>query len=150
LKVVTYTSLKGPNAWEGTPAQNLLGENAKRDRVIFFSGSAREAALHYPQNANVGAAIVLAGLGLDRTRVQFGSDPHVAGPQGIIERKVSSVICISRFLRSRRRPIPRPLAMRGLLQFVCWSRRTLAAPLASRFWTPAAKRSAKRAPFGSA
>jgi aspartate dehydrogenase len=85
LQSVTYTSLKGPAAWQGTPAQALLGDDAKVQRVIFFSGSAREAAVHYPQNANVAATIALAGIGLDRTRVELGSDPRVPGPLGIIE-----------------------------------------------------------------
>jgi aspartate dehydrogenase len=85
LRTVRYTSLKGPNAWKGTPAQDLLGENARTKRVIFFSGSARQAALQYPQNANVGATIALASLGLDRTHVALGSDPDVGGPLGIIE-----------------------------------------------------------------
>ena len=89
LKSVTYTSLKGPHAWKGTPAHDLLDESAKErtktERVIFFSGSARQAALEYPQNANVGATVALASLGLDRTRVELGSDPNVAGPLGIIE-----------------------------------------------------------------
>jgi aspartate dehydrogenase len=80
LRSATYTSLKGPAAWQGTPAHALLGAAAATERVIFFSGSAREAALHYPQNANVGATIALAGIGLDRTRVELGSDPHVPGP----------------------------------------------------------------------
>jgi aspartate dehydrogenase len=89
LRSVTYTSLKEPKAWNGTPAQELLqgllGESAKTRRVIFFRGNAREAALQFPQNANVAATIALASLGLDRTRVQLGSDPQVAGPLGIIE-----------------------------------------------------------------
>jgi aspartate dehydrogenase len=85
LRSVTYTSLKGPDAWKGTPAQHLLGDKAKSEHVIFFSGSAREAALEYPQNANVGATIALASLGLDRTRVELGSDPEVSGPLGIID-----------------------------------------------------------------
>jgi aspartate dehydrogenase len=85
LNSVAYTSLKGPDAWKGTPAQDLLGDKARTERVVFFSGSARQAALQYPQNANVGATIALASLGLDRTRVELGSDPHVSGPLGIIE-----------------------------------------------------------------
>jgi aspartate dehydrogenase len=86
LRSVTYTSLKAPAAWNGTPAQEVLAdETSKTRRVIFFRGSAREAAAQYPQNANVAATIALAGLGLDRTRVQLGSDPHVSGPLGIVE-----------------------------------------------------------------
>jgi aspartate dehydrogenase len=85
LRSVTYTSLKERKAWQGTPAQALLDDTASTQRVIFFEGSAREAALQYPQNANVGATIALASLGLDRTRVRLGADPHVKGPLGIIE-----------------------------------------------------------------
>jgi aspartate dehydrogenase len=85
LASVTYTSLKGPDAWKGTPAEDLLGEKARTERIIFFSGSARQAALQYPQNANVGATIALASLGLDRTRVELGADPDVSGPLGFIE-----------------------------------------------------------------
>lgn len=86
LRSVTYTSLKAPEAWNGTPAQEVLaGESAQTQRVIFFRGSAREAAAKFPQNANVAATIALASLGLDRTHVQLGSDPHVSGPLGIIE-----------------------------------------------------------------
>jgi aspartate dehydrogenase len=86
LRSVTYTSLKAPAAWNGTPAQEVLAvETAQTRRVIFFRGSAREAAAQFPQNANVAATIALASLGLDRTRVQLGSDPHVSGPMGIVE-----------------------------------------------------------------
>jgi aspartate dehydrogenase len=86
LRSVTYTSLKAPEAWNGTPAQESLeGGATKTERIIFFRGSAREAAAKFPKNANVAATIALASLGLDRTRVLLGSDPHVSGPLGIIE-----------------------------------------------------------------
>jgi aspartate dehydrogenase len=86
LRSVTYTSLKAPEAWNGTPAQAVLArEPAQTERIIFFRGSAREAAARFPKNANVAATIALASLGLDRTQVLLGSDPHVSGPLGIIE-----------------------------------------------------------------
>jgi aspartate dehydrogenase len=85
LRSVTYTSWKEPKAWNGTPAEQILGETAGSQRVIFFRGSAREAAMQFPKNANVAATVALASLGLDRTRVHLGSDPHVSGPLGVIE-----------------------------------------------------------------
>ncbi len=85
LKHVTYTSVKPPLAWNGTPAESELVGAAREQRTVFFVDSAREAAIRYPQNANVGATVALAGFGLDRTRVKLVSDPAVSGPLGIIE-----------------------------------------------------------------
>ena len=85
IDAVTYTSGKPPHAWDGTPAQALLQGEARTRRVEFFAGSAREAARDYPQNANVGATIALASLGLDRTHVKLVSDPALAGPLGAID-----------------------------------------------------------------
>ena len=85
LKSLRYTSLKPPAAWMGTAAEKLLELGTLARRVAFFTGSAREAALQYPQNANVAATIALAGLGLDATEVCLGADPGLTGPLGLIE-----------------------------------------------------------------
>jgi aspartate dehydrogenase len=42
-----------------------------------FEGSAREAAAGFPANVNVAAALSLAGIGPDRTRVEIWADPTV-------------------------------------------------------------------------
>ena len=85
LTSVTYRSAKPPVAWRGTPAETLIDLGAVTAPTVFFEGSAREAALSYPQNANVGVTIALAGIGLDRTRVQLVADPKLGDPLGIID-----------------------------------------------------------------
>jgi aspartate dehydrogenase len=81
LKQASYTSIKPPAAWIGTPAEKKVGPT----RTVLFEGTARQAALAYPKNVNVGVTVALAGLGMDRTTVSLVSDPAASGPLGIIE-----------------------------------------------------------------
>lgn len=48
-----------------------------RERVL-YAGPAREAALRFPANVNVVAAVSLAGIGLDRTEARVIADPEVS------------------------------------------------------------------------
>jgi len=84
LKAVSYASWKPPISWRGTAGAALV-DRLDEHTGIFFDGVARQAALGYPRNANVGALIGLLGLGLDRTRVRLGSDAKLVGPKAVIE-----------------------------------------------------------------
>ncbi|MEQ9044410.1 MAG: aspartate dehydrogenase [Sneathiellaceae bacterium] len=85
LQSVTYSSTKPPRAWAGTAAEELLDLDSLDAATTFFEGTAREAALAYPKNANLAASVALAGLGLDATRVRLVADPAAKGNTGRIE-----------------------------------------------------------------
>ncbi|HEU0151411.1 MAG TPA: aspartate dehydrogenase [Bradyrhizobium sp.] len=85
LDQVLYTSRKAPSAWRGTKAEALVDLRSINAAQVFYEGSARQAALDFPQNANVVAAVALAGIGFDRTQVRLLVDPQAAGNRHILE-----------------------------------------------------------------
>jgi aspartate dehydrogenase len=81
LDEVVHQIVKPPQGWKGTAAENLIDLDHLPSPRIFFTGSAREAAQLYPQNANATVVTSLAGIGLDRTRVELVADPYISRNQ---------------------------------------------------------------------
>ena len=72
---VVHRISKPPLAWRGTKAEAVINLDVLEQSRTFFVGSARQAAEDYPQNANVAVISALAGVGLDRTRIELVADP---------------------------------------------------------------------------
>ncbi len=71
LTSVTYTARKPPSAW------GLVNQSCA-EAVALYDGPARGAVTAFPKNANVAAAIALAGIGFEATRVRLLADPGIA------------------------------------------------------------------------
>ncbi|HEX3937375.1 MAG TPA: aspartate dehydrogenase [Xanthobacteraceae bacterium] len=74
VKMITR---KPPNGLEGAPyliAHGISLIGLKEPKKI-FDGTAREGARGFPANVNVAAALSLAGIGPDKTRLEIWADP---------------------------------------------------------------------------
>jgi aspartate dehydrogenase len=70
---VTMTTRKPPEGLAGAPyvVEHGIDVFAFTEETLIFEGSAREACKGFPANVNVSAALSLAGIGPDRTRIRI-------------------------------------------------------------------------------
>ena len=76
---VDMVTRKPPAGLEGAPYLTERGMSVLgvKEPTKVFDGSARDGAKGFPANVNVAAALSLAGIGPDRTRLQIWADPTV-------------------------------------------------------------------------
>jgi len=79
IQSVTMITRKPVNGLIGAPylVQNGIDISNLKEPLCVLRGSAREAAMGFPENVNVAAALSLAGIGPDRTTVEIWADPSV-------------------------------------------------------------------------
>lgn len=98
LTEVTYVSTKPPPAWDGTPGEAEIQRHAPDEVVVLFEGNAADAARLFPKNANLAAAVAIAGLGFEKTCVKLISNPAVCDIVGslIARTEVTTLVVTTR------------------------------------------------------
>lgn len=79
IEEIRMVTRKPPNALKGAPylVAHGISVDGLNAPVKVFDGSAREGAKGFPANVNVAAALGLAGVGPDRTRLEIWADPTI-------------------------------------------------------------------------
>lgn len=80
VAAITIETRKPPAGLEGAKylvEHGITLVGLAQERLV-FEGNAREAAAGFPANVNVAAALALAGIGPERTRVRIIADPAVS------------------------------------------------------------------------
>ncbi len=77
VTAVTITTRKPPKGLAGAPYVEEQGIDVLglTEETLIFEGSAREACKGFPANVNVSAALSLAGVGPDQTRIRIFAVP---------------------------------------------------------------------------
>jgi aspartate dehydrogenase len=80
---VTMETRKPPRGLEGAPwiAEQKIDLSAITRETLVFEGPATEACRAFPANVNVLAALALAGIGPERTRIRIHAVPGLARNQ---------------------------------------------------------------------
>ncbi len=79
IRSVKMITRKPPSGLEGAPyliEHGISLADLKAPKKI-FDGSARDGARGFPANVNVAAALSLAGIGPDKTRLEIWADPTI-------------------------------------------------------------------------
>lgn len=74
---VTLITRKPPKAWFGTLVEQQVDLHNLSEPHCAFEGVARDSARLFPESVNVSAALSLAGVGFDQTKVKVYADPTI-------------------------------------------------------------------------
>lgn len=77
IRKATLTTIKPPKALVGAPyiEQKKIDLFSFEEPTTIYEGNAREAIKLFPANVNVAAALSLAGIGVEKTKVKIVVDP---------------------------------------------------------------------------
>ncbi|MEQ8587592.1 MAG: aspartate dehydrogenase [Thalassobaculaceae bacterium] len=79
ISEVRLVTRKPPGGLAGAPylVENNISVDGLNTAKKVFDGSARDGAAGFPANVNVAAALSLAGIGADETKLEIWADPEV-------------------------------------------------------------------------
>lgn len=83
VRAVTMETRKPPRGLAGAPwiVEHAIDLDRIREETVIFEGPATEACRAFPANVNVLAALSLAGIGPERTRIRIWAVPGLARNQ---------------------------------------------------------------------
>ncbi len=92
IEGVTLVTRKPPGGLAGAPylVEHGIALDGLSEPLKVFDGTAREGARGFPANVNVAAALSLAGIGPDETRLEIWADPTVTRNTHTIEVEADS------------------------------------------------------------
>lgn len=92
IERVTMVTRKPPRGLEGAPylVEKGISLAGLGEPLLVFEGSAGHGAKAFPANVNVAAALSLAGIGPERTRLQVWADPGTDRNRHTIEVEADS------------------------------------------------------------
>jgi aspartate dehydrogenase len=87
IRSVVMTTRKPPRGLAGAPylAEHGISVDGLSAPLKVFEGNARDGARGFPDNVNVAAALALAGIGPERTRLAIWADPTLERNTHLIE-----------------------------------------------------------------
>jgi aspartate dehydrogenase len=79
VEEISMTTRKPPNAWKGIPYVEKLGLDMDKVTVptLLYEGPARDCVKKFPQSINIAAALSLAGIGFEKTKIRILADPGI-------------------------------------------------------------------------
>lgn len=79
VEEISMTTRKPPNAWKGIPYVEELGLDMDKVTApaLLYEGPARDCVRKFPQSINIAAALSLAGIGFEKTKIRILADPGI-------------------------------------------------------------------------
>ncbi|MBG9443930.1 aspartate dehydrogenase [Cytobacillus firmus] len=87
IEDITLITRKHPRSWKGTIAEEKVDLNMLTEPFCIYEGNARESSRLFPQSVNVSAALSLAGIGFENTKVKVYADPTIQSNTHTIKAK---------------------------------------------------------------